>query len=58
MAIRKGQNSETNFSGFLQNIWDAVVIGYEVDFIARTVNYYGINNESYLEEYPAVELAN
>lgn len=36
MAIRKGQNSETNFSGFLQAIWDAGVIGYEVDFIART----------------------
>lgn len=58
MAIRKDQNGETNFSEFLQAIWDAGVIGYEVNLIARTVNYYGINNESYLEEYPAVELTN
>ncbi|RTL01880.1 MAG: hypothetical protein EKK57_03390 [Proteobacteria bacterium] len=36
MAIRKDQNGETNFSEFLQAIWDAGVIGYEVNLIART----------------------
>lgn len=36
MAIRKDQNGETTFSGFLQAIWDAGVIGYEVNLIART----------------------
>lgn len=33
MAIRKDQNGETNFSGFLQNICDDGVVGYEVDLL-------------------------
>ena len=31
-------------------------INYEVDFTARRVVYYGVYNESYEEEYPAVEV--
>ena len=44
------------FSEFLHASWKAGVIEYEVDFITRKVNYYGANGESYLEEYPAVEI--
>ncbi|HJK88210.1 MAG: hypothetical protein LF888_00265 [Candidatus Megaira endosymbiont of Mesostigma viride] len=34
----------------------AGVIEYEVDFITRKVTYYGVNGESYLEEYPTIEI--
>ncbi|HET6247854.1 MAG TPA: hypothetical protein VFE47_09160 [Tepidisphaeraceae bacterium] len=33
----------------------AGVVSYEVDFIARTVTYYGLGEEKYVEAYPAVE---
>lgn len=56
MAIRTDQQGKSTFPEFLQAIWDAGVIGYDVDFLARNVNYYGVNGESYLEEYPAVEI--
>lgn len=56
MAIRKDQQGQSTFPEFLQAIWNAGVIGYDVDFLARNVNYYGVNGESYLEEYPAVEI--
>lgn len=55
-AIKNDQNGETSFHEFLQAIWNAGVISYEVDFLARTVNYQGINCESYLETYHAVEI--
>jgi uncharacterized protein YbcV (DUF1398 family) len=32
------------------------VVRYDVDFDARTVAYYGCNDEVYLEEYPAVNV--
>ena len=56
MAIRTDQQGQSTFPEFLQAIWNAGVIGYDVDFLARNVNYYGVNGESYLEEYPAVEI--
>jgi uncharacterized protein YbcV (DUF1398 family) len=34
----------------------AGVVRYECDFEARTVTYYGVNVESYVEAYPAVDL--
>jgi uncharacterized protein YbcV (DUF1398 family) len=56
MAIRTDQQGQSTFPEFLQAIWNAGVIGYDVDFLARNVNYYGVNGESYLEEYPEVEI--
>jgi uncharacterized protein YbcV (DUF1398 family) len=41
---------------FLNADWQAGTVGYDVDFRGRKVLYYGVNGESYLEEYPAVEL--
>lgn len=55
-AIRTDQNGSSTFAEFLQAAWLSGVIGYEADFIERKVSYYGINGESYLEEYPAVEI--
>lgn len=55
-AIRKDQRGASTFSEFLEAIWKAGVIRYDIDFIDRHVVYYGINNESYKEDYPLVEI--
>jgi len=53
-AIRADQAGESTFPLFLQAIWQAGVIHYEVDFTTRTVTYSGLHAEHYLEPYPAV----
>lgn len=55
-AIRFDQNGEGTFPEFLEATWKSGVVGYEVDFIERKVTYYGASGESYVEEYPAVEV--
>ena len=55
-AIRSDQEGLCTFSEFLHASWKAGVIEYEVDFITRKVTYYGVNGESYLEEYPTIEI--
>jgi|694.fasta_scaffold129332_4 uncharacterized protein YbcV (DUF1398 family) len=55
-AIRVDQQGESTFMEFLNADWQAGTVGYDVDFRGRKVLYYGVNGESYLEEYPAVEL--
>ncbi|TGM62569.1 DUF1398 domain-containing protein [Leptospira meyeri] len=55
-ALRTDQEGRSSFTEFLKAAWDAGVIGYDVDFVGRKVVYYGVNGESYLEEYPAVVL--
>lgn len=53
-ALRLNQAGESTFPEFLQSSWDAGVVRYEVNFGARHVVYYGVNGESYQEEYPEV----
>ena len=55
-ALRTDQAGSSTFPEFLQSTWNAGVTGYEVDFSARTVVYYGALGEKYTEEYPPVEL--
>lgn len=55
-AIRTDQAGESTFPEFLEASWRAGVVRYEVDFIARTVAYYGCNGEEYIEAYPSVEV--
>lgn len=55
-ALRTDQEGRSTFPEFLQSTWRAGVIGYDADFVARKVTYFGMNGESYSEEYPAVEL--
>ena len=55
-ALRTDQAGESTFPEFLQASWRAGVVGYDVDFDARTVVYRGCNNEEYVEAYPAVTL--
>jgi uncharacterized protein YbcV (DUF1398 family) len=55
-ALRTDQAGNSTFPEFLAASWHAGVIRYDVDFAARTVSYYGCNNEQYIESYPAVEI--
>jgi uncharacterized protein YbcV (DUF1398 family) len=56
-ALRTGQAGESSFPEFLEATWRAGVVGYDVDFAARTVSYNGCEGEEYVEAYPAVEIA-
>ena len=55
-AIRADQAGHTTFPEFLAAIWTAGVTGYVVDLDQRTVTYSGIDNTTYVESYPAVEI--
>ncbi len=57
MALRTDRAGQSTFPEFLASSWRAGVVRYEVDFTARTVTYYGCNGETYVEPYPAIELA-
>ena len=56
MALRTDQTGKSSFPEFLAATWQAGVIRYDVDLAARTVTYYGSNDEAYVEAYPAVAL--
>lgn len=55
-ALRIDQSGQSTFPEFLMAAWSAGVVSYDVDFIARTVSYYGSRQESYVESYPAARL--
>lgn len=55
-ALRKDQAGNSTFPEFLLGAWNAGVTSYIVDFTKRTVSYYGIKGECYVEEYPEVTL--
>ncbi len=56
IAIRNDQAGQSTFAEFLSTSWDAGVIGYDVDFSARIVSYYGSRGECYKESYPSVDV--
>jgi uncharacterized protein YbcV (DUF1398 family) len=55
-ALRTDQAGNNTFPEFLMASWSAGVVRYDVDFAGRTVGYYGVNDEEYVENYPAVSL--
>jgi uncharacterized protein YbcV (DUF1398 family) len=55
-ALRTDQAGQSTFPEFLFGAWKAGVVRYEVDFTARTVVYFGSDEESYTESYPSVDL--
>ena len=55
-ALRIDQAGNSTFPEFLEATWRAGVVRYDVDFAARTVGYFGCNDEKYTEAYPAVEI--
>lgn len=56
VALRTDQAGKSTFPEFLAASWRAGVVRYDVDFAARTVTYYGCNNEEYVESYPSVDI--
>nr|WP_291515469.1 hypothetical protein [Bdellovibrio sp. ArHS] len=46
----------STFPEFLTTTWNAGVVSYEADFVNRKVTYYGVNGESCVEDYPAIEI--
>ena len=57
-ALRTDQEGLSTFPEFLEASWKAGVIGYDADFVRRRVTYYGATGETYIEDYPSVELEN
>ncbi|HEY4907141.1 MAG TPA: DUF1398 family protein [Candidatus Acidoferrum sp.] len=55
-ALRTDQRGESTFPEFLMASWRAGVVRYDVEFDARTVSYYGCNDEVYVEAYPSVNV--
>lgn len=55
-ALRTDQAGGSTFPEFLLATWKAGVIGYDVDFVARRVTYYGAGDEKYAEDYPLAEV--
>ncbi len=55
-VLRIDQAGMSSFTEFLKGSWEAGVVSYVVDFEKRLVTYYGALNESYSENYPAIEL--
>src|ERR1019366_5879907 len=55
-ALRIDHAGENTFPEFLTAFWRSGGVRYDVDFMGRTVTYYGCNGEEYVEAYPAVEL--
>jgi len=55
-ALRIDQAGESTFPEFLEASWKAGVVSYDVDFVNRTVTYYGCQGENYVESYPKVDV--
>jgi uncharacterized protein YbcV (DUF1398 family) len=55
-ALRTDQAGDSSFPQFLRSSWEAGVVSYDVELLARNVIYRGAGGESYREDYPAVEL--
>lgn len=56
-VLRESQAGDRSFPEFLKGSWEAGVIRYEADLIKRKVTYFGAAGESYVEDFPAVELS-
>lgn len=55
-VLRTSQAGDSTFPEFLKGTWESGVISYQADLIARKVSYYGADGESYIEDYPLVEV--
>jgi uncharacterized protein YbcV (DUF1398 family) len=55
-VLRSSQMGQSTFPEFLKGAWESGVLYYEADLVARKVSYFGAEGESYIEEYPAVQI--
>lgn len=53
-ALRTDQAGGSTFPEFLKAAWSAGVVSYDVDFEKRSVSYFGVKGEVYIEEYAAI----
>ncbi|HEJ0405235.1 TPA: DUF1398 family protein [Serratia marcescens] len=54
LAIQEDRRGNITFRDFLRAIWAAGVVSYTVDFVLRTVTYYGVEGDACKEHYPSV----
>jgi uncharacterized protein YbcV (DUF1398 family) len=54
-ALRADQAGLTSFPEFAGAAWRAGVLRYVVDFDNRTCTYFGLEDQSYVEHYAAVQ---
>ncbi|BBZ38591.1 DUF1398 domain-containing protein [Mycobacterium conspicuum] len=54
-ALRADQAGQTSFREFAAAAWRAGVLRYVVDLENRTCTYFGLNDQTYVERYAAVE---
>jgi len=55
-VLRIDQAGQSTFPEFLKASWASGVVSYDVDLENRKVTYFGALGESYIEDYPAVEV--
>jgi uncharacterized protein YbcV (DUF1398 family) len=57
-AIRDDQRGESTYDEFMNAIWHAGVLTYDIDLTARTCTYVGADptTDAYREQYSAVDL--
>jgi uncharacterized protein YbcV (DUF1398 family) len=55
-ALRIDQAGQSTFPEFLKASWEAGIVSYDVDLEKRKVTYLGVLGESYVEDYPSVEV--
>jgi uncharacterized protein YbcV (DUF1398 family) len=55
-AIRADQAGRTSYPEFVSGCWNAGVLHYKVDLVARTCTYHGVLGDSYTESYPHVSI--
>lgn len=55
-VLRTSQRGDSSFPEFLRGSWETGIIGYEADLVERRVTYHGAGGESYVEDYPEVEV--
>lgn len=55
-ALHADQAGQTSFREFAEAAWRAGVLRYTVDLENRTCTYFGVDDQSYVESYAAVDL--
>jgi len=57
-ALRADQAGLTTFPQFAQSAWRAGVVRWVVALDDRTCTYFGLDGQTYVEQYAAVDLSN
>lgn len=54
LAMQEDRAGNITFRDFLRMLWAAGVVSYTVDFVLRTVTYYGVEGDACKQHYPSV----